>query len=210
MAIRENIIIILCLLILASSIYIIMYGCSYPTENFENGSSIKAKASKVSDDDAEIELENKTKNNKFNKRFDSVSKDKNDDDLESDNSEDEEDDNKNKKSKLKSKLKENMKQNKKNKKEDFKNKEKINNNSKSDEDDTKLSLKEKKLLDSFVKGELSDNEVEGLIESGAITEDLVEKFLQHLEIETFANPIPTKYGGMNIEPFCGNYYANYL
>ena len=238
MAIRENIIIILCLLILGTSLYIVLYGCSYPTEHFKSGSM--AKVSKGSSDDAELELENSKNNRKYNKRFDEVpsegddiSQDVNDDPTANPNDDDNdynEDDmpetSKSSNKNLKSKI-----QKFQNNKKGFRNKDRFENKNSSGSasasgkfkgsasasrenfknSDNELSTKEKKLLDGFVKGQLSDDEVEGLIESGAITEDLVEKFLQHLEIENFTNPTPPKfnYGGMNIEPFTGNNYSTY-
>lgn len=218
MAVRDNIIIILCLLILGTTLYIMLYGCSYQTEHFQSIGST-AKASKVSDDDAEIELENSKKNSRYNKRFDEVSSDNNDindntndtpDTI--DDEDDEIEDFKQKKSKSKSKtIKQKFINKNKNKnKEHYKNSGSASaSNVNSVTPTADLSTKEKKLLDAFTKGQLSDNEIEGLIESGAISEELVEKFLQHLEIENFSNPSPEKFGGINIEPFCGNNYASY-
>jgi hypothetical protein len=74
-----------------------------------------------------------------------------------------------------------------------------------------LSVREKKLLQSFKKGELSDDEIDGLIETGVINESLVEKFLEHVEKENFTNPKPKKLeeSSFTIEAFTNNNYTNY-
>jgi hypothetical protein len=87
------------------------------------------------------------------------------------------------------------------------------------EGDYVMSPRDKKLFDAIRKGKLSDDEVNDLINSGVITENLVERFLQKIEKETFANPGPellfrsSRFGGTRtdgpiIQPFTGGTYAS--
>ena len=80
-----------------------------------------------------------------------------------------------------------------------------------------MNPRDKKLYDAIKKGKLSDEEIQNLIDSDVITENLIEKFLHNVEREGFANPIPfqsTRFGasvqlsnGPVIAPYSGGSYA---
>jgi hypothetical protein len=183
-------------------------GCSYQTENFENGSD--ATQSKTSDDDADIELENSTKKNSKNSK-----KSKKIDNEDEDDDEDEYDTKSKKTNRFTS---DKGSKNKKNEPKESKKSKKSKKSSYGSMETesfenmlSSLSVREKKLLQSFKKGELSDDEIDGLIETGVINESLVEKFLEHVEKENFTNPKPKKLeeSFLNIEAFTNNNYTNY-
>ena len=81
------------------------------------------------------------------------------------------------------------------------------------ENNSDMTPRDKKLYDAIKKGKLSDQEIQDLIDSDVITENLVEKFLHNVQTEHFENPLTRKLRivgtDMSIEPFTGGMYASY-
>ena len=82
-----------------------------------------------------------------------------------------------------------------------------------------LSTKEKQLFDAFLEKRITDDKIQELIESGILTEQLVEKFLSMIDELPEGPPIshtpktlhkttPASQNDANLlEGFCGNNYA---
>lgn len=82
-----------------------------------------------------------------------------------------------------------------------------------------LSTKEKQLFDAFLEKRITDDKIQELIESGILTEQLVEKFLSMIDELPEGPPIshapktlhkttPAAHNDANLlEGFCGNNYA---
>ena len=82
-----------------------------------------------------------------------------------------------------------------------------------------LSTKEKQLFDAFLEKRITDEKIQELIESGILTEQLVEKFLSMIDDlpegpplshapKTLNKTTPAAQNNANLlEGFCGNNYA---
>ena len=82
-----------------------------------------------------------------------------------------------------------------------------------------LSPKEKQLFDAFLEKRITDEKIQELIQSGILTEQLVEKFLSMIDDLPEGPPVtraPKKLSSITsathddanlLEPFCGNNYA---